>query len=90
MNFRTPFALLAFLQIASAQTVTVSTLSLTASEERCAVGKPVSAVQNSDRQIFFRFLLARAPALRDSPSNGWPPARRSWSSSTTNNSPPLR
>lgn len=43
-----------------AQKVTESTLSLTASEDRCSVGKPVSAVDNTERGIFFRFLLARA------------------------------
>lgn len=63
MNLRLPLALLLLSQLAIAQKVTESTLSLTASEDRCAVGKPVSAVDNTERQIFFRFLLARAAGV---------------------------
>jgi murein DD-endopeptidase MepM/ murein hydrolase activator NlpD len=63
MKSQLTLALLLFAQLATAQRVTESTLSLTASEDRCAVGKPVSAVDNTERQIFFRFLLSRASAL---------------------------
>ena len=38
-------------------------MSLSASEDRCAIGRPVSAIDNTDRQIFFRFLLTRASGL---------------------------
>ncbi|MBY0375108.1 MAG: hypothetical protein K2Q23_14015, partial [Bryobacteraceae bacterium] len=63
MKAKLTFALLLFPSLLTAQRVTESTLSLTASEDRCAVGKPVSAVDNTERQIFFRFLLARGAGL---------------------------
>lgn len=63
MNAKLTLALLLFTQLASAQRVTESTLSLTASEDRCAVGKSVSSVDNTERQIFLRFLLARGAGL---------------------------
>ncbi len=63
MKFPILIALLLATGVASAQKVTESSLSLTASEDRCAVGRPVSVVENSERQIFFRFLLSRAAGL---------------------------
>ena len=48
---------------ALAQKVTESSLSLTASEDKCAVGRAVSLVENTERQVFFRFLLARGAGV---------------------------
>jgi len=58
MNSKLTLALVLFLQTAAAQRVTESTFSLSASEDRCSVGKSVSAIDNTERQIFFRFLLS--------------------------------
>ncbi len=44
--------------------MTQSALSLSASEERCATGKPITELVNTERQIFFRFLLERASGLQ--------------------------
>ena len=63
MKAKLSIILLLFTPYASAQRVTESTLSLTASEDRCSVGKAVSSVENSERQIFFRFLLSRASGV---------------------------
>ena len=58
------FVLLSLLSsLATAQKVTESTLSLSASEDRCAVGRPVTSIENTERQIFFRFLLARGSGI---------------------------
>lgn len=56
-------ALVFFLNPLLAQKVTESALSLTASEERCSIGKPVTRLTNTERQVFFRFVLSRAAAL---------------------------
>lgn len=55
--------LLAAAALAAAQKVTESALSLSASEDRCSIGRAVSTIDNTDRQIFFRFLLSRASGL---------------------------
>lgn len=49
--------------LAQGQRVSQSALSLTASEERCSTGKPVTEVSATERQVFFRFLLERAAGL---------------------------
>jgi murein DD-endopeptidase MepM/ murein hydrolase activator NlpD len=46
-----------------AQRVTESALSLTASEDACAVGRPVTSISNTERQIFFKFILVRGSGL---------------------------
>ncbi len=63
MHPRIPFALVLLASAAFGQRVTESALSLSASEERCAVGKSVTSIENTERQIFFRFLLARGSGL---------------------------
>ena len=55
--------LLAFTGLAIAQKVTESSVSLSASEDRCAIGRPVAAFDNTERQVFFRFLLSRASGI---------------------------
>ncbi|MFN8811403.1 MAG: M23 family metallopeptidase [Acidobacteriota bacterium] len=54
-----PLVLLVCGGVVRAQRVTESALALTASEERCSVGKAVTVVDNTERGVFFRFLLAR-------------------------------
>ncbi|WP_238326019.1 M23 family metallopeptidase [Bryobacter aggregatus] len=44
--------------------MTESSISLSASEDRCSVGKAVQKVDNTERQVFFRFLLSRPNGLR--------------------------
>jgi murein DD-endopeptidase MepM/ murein hydrolase activator NlpD len=48
---------------AQAQRVTQSALSLSASEERCSTGKPITEVAATERQVFFRFLMTNAAGL---------------------------
>ena len=63
MKSKLLLSLLLLSGLATAQKVTESTLSLSASEDRCAVGRPVSSIENTERQIFFRFLLARGTGV---------------------------
>ncbi len=63
MNFKLLIFCLPLVGVALGQRVTESSLSLTASEERCAVGRSVSSVANSERQVFFRFLLTRGSGV---------------------------
>jgi murein DD-endopeptidase MepM/ murein hydrolase activator NlpD len=63
MFWRGLWAGLLFTGLGWAQQVTESTLSLTASEDRCAVGRPVTQVDATERQLFFRFLLSRGAGL---------------------------
>lgn len=63
MKFSFPIVCLLAVLSAHAQRVTESTISLTASEDRCTVGRPVSVVDSTERQVFFRFLLARGAGV---------------------------
>ena len=63
MNFKLLISLVLLSGLATAQKVTGSALSLSASEDRCAVGRPVTSIDNTERQIFFRFLLARGSGI---------------------------
>ncbi len=63
MKFKLLVSLVLLSGLATAQKVTGSTLSLSASEDRCAVGRPVTSIDNTERQIFFRFLLARGSGI---------------------------
>lgn len=50
--------------VASAQRLVTATVATTASEERCAAGKPVSVVKNTERQVFFQFTLSKQRPVR--------------------------
>ncbi len=63
MNLKLLISCLVLAGVAFAQRVTESSLSLTASEDKCAVGRAVSTVDNTERQVFFRFLLARGAGV---------------------------
>jgi murein DD-endopeptidase MepM/ murein hydrolase activator NlpD len=64
MIFRLSAAVLLAACLSFAQRITQSTLSLTASEDRCVAGKPVTELANTERQLFFRFLLSRGPSIQ--------------------------
>lgn len=63
MLFRATLLVCLAASAALAQRVSQSALSLTASEERCSTGKPVSELSATERQVFFRFLVTQASGL---------------------------